>query len=420
MSERGSSYVFVIIVVMIVISNLYLVIGISSFQTEITNAYDENLNNYEMAVSGIETTLNILNREISKNTYRINDNILKKIEKMTDNINLLYKLETNTNNYQGIFKIKDDLFNDIVSSEVRNVALDVLENVFTKRDEVYTYDYSVTSNVGENEYLITVIVKEITENGNKYFNVESLAENININASVVVLGKIDLKDLNLENKIHPKFEWNIQDIIFEYSIYTLGDIIWGNLRDENIINYGESTDIGKVNNLLETFWSENNNVLIIKKQGANFIDISNFYIENNQQETIIINDTNSELKIYPSDINKNKFNGVVYSKGAVTIDSIEFEGTLICDADVTVLESYDSTSFIENKDIIFKVNVAEKGLYYKILDYLDITKFSEITKKETEVYEVLENIKIKNKVLLEKQTINDVYIIRQLKKHYSK
>jgi hypothetical protein len=426
MNTKGSSYILVLVIVMTVFLNLSIAINISKYQNIITEAYNGSINNYEMAVSGIEKTTNIINRELHINKNRLYEQLIGELVGNIKYSSIEYKIDSTINKQNGTFSMK----NQFIEANLNKIAYDITvksldEMQFIKTETSYLYTYNIYTNDEKNKHEVIVIIKPINIGGEYKFDITSTANNSidgKLESRSTVTATIKMNKFYEESTLYPNFKWETVKKFLNKSIYASGSVQILDDASVSFMEYMTDIDVNINSTLNDTVWSYQNPTIIMNYFTTSPIDVSKFYVEGQPIPTIILNNTNTAIRLYSSDSSKNDFIGIIFSKEDIAITGINIEGSIVCLKDISISSSGKNLIFKENKDMIFTIRLADSELYYKILDYLNITNFNKLTTKqvqsEAEMKILLGNLNFSNTALFDFYGMSeikyDIFFMKEL------
>lgn len=367
-SNEGNAYIFVLVVVMTVSIVISIILNLTEHNLNLTNGYKSNAYLYEQAVHGVEDAISRTNKKLSQHKMYIEEKVLNDIfsEPLTSDV--YYELPNLQNKYIGEFYLKTVFVN-----KFKKYAKEVLQN------ESYEYEIKDDNNTIKVEVDI-YIDHEIT--------VKCKTKKLGSDSFRIVEGKAEFLE-DVKEILIPTYKWKEYYEWTNYGVYAKGDVIY---RGELI--YAEFMQRGYFNIFDRAFldsikWTQDNPI-IVEKGFSGYIDISNFYIDNEPVKTAIIVESPFETVIYSSDPYKNTFEGIIYCKSDVTVSGINVKGTILSEQNLYLENFFDTEIKLEyDRDMLFKIVIENKELKLRLYDYFRATNFNGISKEKEDIQNIL-------------------------------
>lgn len=354
-NNNGSTYLYISIVLVGLFSILIVILNISINSTKVSKIYDLNADKYYIKEYGAKLALNKLNNYIINNKAKINNNILKELQKIDLSDKLIFINESTENIYEGklYFKKDDNIY--------KKLYLENIENII---EEFFNSNKKISNNIFSYK-IDTYFIRKKTPYKNLYYIESNISNEINNLNSDKLIAYLEYNlDINLDVFLTEKYVWND--------------------KKHNIFGKGLSENIN-INNLINSNIIDNNIdysidfPLFILKEGNKDIDISNFYNENFPNNNIIINNSEEDLFIYTTDLNKNEFCGIIISRGNIYFDEGTFNiiGDIISENNI-ILDDKTNLNINTDKNIILDLNIKDIKDRRKLYDILNLHKYLKI------------------------------------------
>jgi len=357
----GSTYIFVLMVMLTLFLMITAVIGVTAAGRRISGHYVQFAGLYDLALAGNERAFFLLRQEVERHNQTINERVKQRIYEDGIESHLLYR--------DGRFLL-GDYFLRLFREEKNAVLTDFLVSNFSQgifrdaRGRTYTGRYfSYSLNVGTGTYDVRTYLFEPRLSG---YRVRSTARKFigdQPGTTTAVYGRIDWPVLIHQTEVIPvTYTWRYTPLAwFMAGAYDFADFQ------------------GNFSGLSHRFWQPENALVITDTSS---IDVQPFV----GIPTLIIYTGLLPLHIYGA----SSFSGIILSERDVYIEDIIIEGSVVAGGAVHLV----SGAFVESApDMLFSIPLAESDRRM-VFDFLGLTRFDQAGVQTRDIAWLLRYVKI--------------------------
>lgn len=406
MNNKGNALILVTIVCMSVFIMALIALNLSNNEVIASDSYRRSANLYQLALTGTDNSVDLLNKLVQLNYDKIYRDTAKAVTDMDIKDISMYYAQELSEPYSGSYHLKtkdttnkigepDLLFGTTFAEKTSSYVLSTLEKYTDKMllQPIYKYNYTLTKAGLHTDTDDTYYINpQITGISKLKYSIKSGA--VKENAIKTVTKETVMVYEPAEEIIGEFYEWRSKPLQYSEGIYLNKDVLitGGSLSASAHISDEEiAIDTDIITGSIE--WDENNPVYYIHDEaGVVNVDVSAFYRGTEPLSTIIIDARPGEsIKLMSSDETKNRFKGIIISKGIIILEDTDIEilGMLLsCGyaheayGDYSLVLNNAALSVEYDEQAVFNAAFTDKPLYRKLLDVLLITNYKDIVKQK--------------------------------------
>lgn len=370
-NERGSAYILVIILMLILFALSSTLLYISNNEILSASSYGENIGGYEAAVSGINRALEYLQKKVDGNRRVIDEKTLNEIfaAPLSD---ISFYLPDPADKYGGEFRLRPKTGTTAISEPdclyhrlFTKYAVEALSDIL---DETCILSIRYSKESDDISYLVTV---QLSEGFDNQLILKSVAVNEKTGVSERARAAVAFSLCDCESFTE---KYPLDTHIPEYlsrGIYARGV---SNIDTSSALTAPTALFNQDAELPYESFAGLASRS-IVTVTGSSF-DISLHKTINGDSPAVVIYGEGDDLIITASDPSYNLFEGIIISYGGIKLEntSVQIKGQIYCSANLNLM---NSALGVEYKNMLPEISFDSLNEKREFLDKLGVINFDE-------------------------------------------